>query len=431
MKLEAPTPKYLPALGSRLTEIGMLPHDWSVQRLGNVSTCVTGLTYSPADVAEYGTLVLRSSNIQDGRLAFSDCVFVQMALPDRVITREGDLLVCVRNGSRSLIGKSALIDSSAAGSAFGAFMSVLRSDDGPYLRQIFDTASLKRQIEQGMGATINQITNRDMDALLVPWPGSREERKRIGAALADADALIDSLEQLLTKKRQIKQGAMQELLTGKRRLPGFGEPWKNGTLGQSVVELIAGVSVNSDVLEGNVGVPSVVKTSAMKGGVFDPSECKPIVASDIARAVTQPRKDTLLISRMNTPDLVGEVGYVDRDYDWLYLPDRIWMTRTRSPDSVCVRWLGYLLSSAPYKRRIADTATGTSGSMKNIAKAALLNVMVAYPKIEEQVAIAQLLSDMDAGITVLESRLTKARAVKQSMAQTLLTGRIRLVEHDA
>jgi restriction endonuclease S subunit len=172
----------------------------------------------------------------------------------------------------------------------------------------------------------------------------------------------------------------------------------------------------------------VVKTSALKGGVFDPSECKPIVQADLARATTPLRRDTLLISRMNTPDLVGEVGYVDRAYDWLYLPDRIWMTHMRSPDCVCVRWLGYLLCSVPYKRLIGDTATGTSGSMKNIAKSALLGLPVRFPEVDEQRAIAAGLADIDAEISAIESRLTKARALKQAMAQALLTGLIRLVE---
>jgi restriction endonuclease S subunit len=99
----------------------------------------------------------------------------------------------------------------------------------------------------------------------------------------------------------------------------------------------------------------------------------------------------------------------------------------RSPGCVCVRWLGYLLSSASYKRRIGDVATGTSGSMKNIAKGALLDIPVSYPEVDEQTAIANVLSDMDADITALESRLAKARDLKQAMAQALLSGRIRLV----
>lgn len=101
---------------------------------------------------------------------------------------------------------------------------------------------------------------------------------------------------------------MQELLTGKRRLPGFSSPWIDGWLGQVIAELIAGVSVNSDIHDGSVGIPLVVKTSALKGGAFDASECKPIVPADLARAVTQPRKNTLLITRMNTPDWWVRLG---------------------------------------------------------------------------------------------------------------------------
>jgi len=257
------------------------------------------------------------------------------------------------------------------------------------------------------------------------------QQQQIAAALTDADALIDSLRKLLTKKRHIRRGSMEELLTGKRRLPGFSESWNEGTLGDVVAELAAGVSVNSDATEASVGVPSVVKTSAMKGGVFNPAECKPIIQTDLTRATTPLRKNTLLISRMNTPDLVGEVGYVDQDYDWLYLPDRIWMTRMRSSDCVCVRWLGFLLSSAQYKRRIGDAATGTSGSMKNIAKGALLGVPVSFPKVDEQRAIAQVLADMDVDIAAVECRLAKACAMKLAMAQALLTGRIRLVKPNA
>lgn len=273
---------------------------------------------------------------------------------------------------------------------------------------------------------IPHISPGDIRSFKVALPPTTTEQQQIGQALSDADALIDWLEQLLTKKRQIKQGAMQELLTGKRRLPGFEGAWTDGVLGDVVAELVAGVSVNSDPTESGAGVPSVVKTSALKGGVFDPSERKPIIQADLARATTPLRHDTLLISRMNTPDLVGEVGYVDRAYDWLYLPDRIWMTRMRSSDCVCVRWLGHLLSSAPYKRLIGDTATGTSGSMKNIAKSALLSLPLRFPEVDEQRAIAEGLADMDAEITALAARLTKARALKQAMAQALLTGRIRI-----
>ena len=146
--------------GYKRSDLGPIPEDWDAIPLAHISDCLIGLTYSPLDVRDFGTLVLRSSNIQGGRLAFDDCVYVEMEVPPRAITRKNDILICVRNGSRQLIGKCALIDESTAGSAFGAFMSVLRSESAKFLFFQFQSDILKRQINEVMGATINQITNR-------------------------------------------------------------------------------------------------------------------------------------------------------------------------------------------------------------------------------------------------------------------------------
>ncbi|MBS1132315.1 MAG: putative type restriction enzyme, partial [Proteobacteria bacterium] len=156
--------------GYKQTDLGSVPEDWDVIPIGQAAQCLIGLTYSPNDVRSFGTLVLRSSNVQNGCLAFDDNVYVEMELPARVITQEDDILICVRNGSRQLIGKCALIDETAAGSAFGAFMAVLRSKSSRFLFQQFQSHILKRQISDVMGATINQITNKDMAAFKVIWP---------------------------------------------------------------------------------------------------------------------------------------------------------------------------------------------------------------------------------------------------------------------
>lgn len=345
-----------------------------------------------------------------------------MALPDRVITREGDLLVCVRNGSRSLIGKAALIDSEAAGSAFGAFMSVLRSNDGPFLRQVFDTALLKRQIEQGMGATINQITNRDMDALLVPWPSSAEERRLIGSVLVEADAMIDSLEQLLTKKRQIKQGAMQELLTGKRRLPGFDRPWKASKLRQ-LGALLKGSGIRRDeALSGDlpcVRYGEIYTTHSDHIRNFS-SWISPEVAST---STLLRRGDLLFAGSGETKEEIGKcVAFLHNEPAYAG-GDIVILRPTVDADSM---FLGYLFNMPSVARQKASRGQGDA--VVHISANALGEIEVELPEVIEQAAIAQVLSDMDAEITALETRLTKARALKQAMAQALLTGRIRLVE---
>lgn len=204
--------------GYKQTELGEIPEDWEVTSLGDIGQCVLGLTYSPNDVADFGTLVLRSSNVQGNRLAFEDNVYVQMDLPERVIVKKGDILVCVRNGSRQLIGKCALIDAKAEGSAFGAFMSVFRTQSYGFIFYQFQSDIIQNQINEIMGATINQITNKDMGGFKIPLPKLEEEQTAIATILSEMDSDIQTLQQRLSKTRQIKQGMMQELLTGRIRL---------------------------------------------------------------------------------------------------------------------------------------------------------------------------------------------------------------------
>jgi len=191
--------------------------NWKVKQLGEIGEGIIGLTYSPNDVRKTGILVLRSSNVQNGQLSFKDNVFVEMNLPDRVIVKENDILICVRNGSKRLIGKCALIDKKAEGSAFGAFMTIYRSKYSRYVFYVFQSQYIQRQIDEVMGATINQITNKDLNSFEIPFP-KIEEQIRIAAILSDMDADIEQLEQKLSKYKMVKQGLMQELLTGKIRL---------------------------------------------------------------------------------------------------------------------------------------------------------------------------------------------------------------------
>lgn len=192
-----------------------------------------------------------------------------------------------------------------------------------------------------------------------------------------------------------------------------------------LTSLRAGVSVNSsEVAERGLGQPSVLKTSSVIGGRFLPEESKPIARRDLARARVNPLAGTIVISRMNTPELVGECGYVPADHPDLYLPDRLWLATARN--GVCARWLSYLLSSEDYRRRLRLLATGTSGSMKNISREALLGMEVAMPAVEEQEEIARVLADADELIASLGRVVEKKRAIKEGAMQRLLTGRQRL-----
>lgn len=190
---------------------------WEVKKLGEVGECIIGLTYSPDNVTTEGKLVLRSSNVKDNKLVYSDTVFVNVEVSEKLITRKGDILICVRNGSRNLIGKCAYIDGRGVGETFGAFMSVFRSNYNAYIFQVFQSNIIKKQIEEHLGATINQITNKSLNSFQIPFPTIKEQ-EFIVDVLSDMDAEIEHLETKLEKAKKVKQGMMQELLTGKIRL---------------------------------------------------------------------------------------------------------------------------------------------------------------------------------------------------------------------
>ncbi len=204
--------------GYKTTEYGRIPEDWDVKKLGDLGENLIGLTYSPNDVSEYGHLVLRSSNIQNNKLSFGNNVFVNMELPNRVIVKENDILICVRNGSKNLIGKCALIDKATEGCAFGAFMSVYRTQFAKYIFHQFQSIIIQKQIDQVMGATINQLTNKDLSTFKIPVPQNIHEQTAIANVLSDMDINLERAQMKLNKLKQQKQGMMQALLTGKIRL---------------------------------------------------------------------------------------------------------------------------------------------------------------------------------------------------------------------
>ena len=203
-----------------MTELGEIPEDWEVKSLGEIAETFTGLTYSPENVYEHGTLVLRSSNIKNEQLCFEDNVFVQMPIPERAFVKENDILICVRNGSKALIGKSVLIPKSAVGMAFGAFMTVLRSRsvNQNYLLYVWQSDFVQNQVTDNLGATINQITNADFKKFNVIISPNRQEQTAIANVLSSMDKEIETLNTKLEKYRNLKTAMMQQLLTGKIRL---------------------------------------------------------------------------------------------------------------------------------------------------------------------------------------------------------------------
>jgi type I restriction enzyme S subunit len=204
------------------------------------------------------------------------------------------------------------------------------------------------------------------------------------------------------------------------------EGWKKKSLAQIASHLDAGVSVNSGDRPASEGEFGVLKTSCVSNGTFSPEENK-VVLSDIElRRLCEPViGDSIIISRMNTPALVGANAYVDRDFPNLFLPDRLWQIKAgNQPD--CMRWLAYVLASKSGREKLSSFATGTSGSMKNISKTAVLEMELLVPPFAEQRRIAEILSTWDRAIAATEKLIASSQAQKKALMQQLLTGKKRL-----
>ena len=424
--------------GYKRTEVGVIPEEWECLPIADLAAPVAnaivggpfGSDLVSADYVHDGVPVIRGQNMGarylEGPFAYvteakANSLAANLARPgDVVFTQRGTLgqisLTPSEPFDRYLVSQSQMK------------VSLHRDRVTPnFLFSWFESNEGQQSITSSAIQTgVPHINLGILKSLMVPVPPVAEQRA-IATALSDVDSLLTQLDRLIAKKRDIKQAAMQQLLTGKTRLPGFDGAWRTGTVGDVVEALEAGVSVNSMDDPPTPGAPSVLKTSAVSAGRFLPEECKRITAADIPRARINPLANTILISRMNTPDLVGEVAYVPVDHPWLFLPDRLWMTRLKPGTRVDARWLAYLLSSRAYQQQIKAAATGTSGSMKNISKDSLLSIPVLFPEHEEQTAIATVLSDLDAELAALEARRDKTRALKQGVMQELLTGRTRLI----
>lgn len=185
--------------------------EWEEKRLGDVGESFIGLTYSPENVVKSGgTLVLRSSNIQNGRLAFEDNVYVSGDIPDSCKVKEDDILICARNGSRALIGKSALIAKEHKGFAFGAFMSVYRSDCNNFIFQLLQSPIFFRQVNEHLGATINQITSKSLNSFKFYFPANSEQ-KLIANFLSSVDDKISSVQVEIEQTQLFKKGLLQQM----------------------------------------------------------------------------------------------------------------------------------------------------------------------------------------------------------------------------
>lgn len=211
---------------------------WEQRKLGDMVEFFSGLTYSPDNVIKQpGTLVLRSSNVQNGEIVNADNVYVDNEVVNSDNVQVGDIAVVVRNGSRSLIGKHAAIKYPMKDTVIGAFMTGVRSDTPSFTNALLDTQQFETEIAKNLGATINQITTGNFKKMIFNFP-EIDERLRIGDFFNQLDNTIALHQRKLEKSKALKSAYLSEMFPAegerkpKRRFAGFTDDWEQRKLGE-------------------------------------------------------------------------------------------------------------------------------------------------------------------------------------------------------
>ena len=412
--------------GYKQTELGNIPEDWDVKPLDVLTSQIIDGTHLTPKYMEMGVPFLRVTDIQDTEIDFSKIKFISVEehnfLTRRCKPENGDLLLS-KNGT---IGIPKIVTWDWE---FSIFVSLAllkprkRLLNVNFLEQFFKSTYLNEQIQKrSKQGTVTNLHLEEIREFLIPVPPTLPEQEAIAEALSDADAFIESLETLLAKKRQVKQGAMSELLKPKKswtstNLGSIADPNKRwsftgGPFGSNLK--------SSDYTEDGI---RIIQLQNIGDGEFkDNYEVYTSTqkADELISCNIYPGE--IILSKMGDP--VARACIIpNRHSRYLMCSDGIRLAvDTKKFDTYFI----YTIINARDFRTKAENA-GTGSTRKRIGLTELRNLELFCPPLAEQTAIAEILSDMDAEIHAVEEKLSKARGVKVGMMSELLTGRTRLV----
>ncbi len=268
--------------------------------------------------------------------------------------------------------------------------------------------------------SLNASTIENVEMVMPPL----REQEVIAEALSDADAAIESLDALIVKKRDVKQATMQQLLTGRTRLPGFTADWKEVRLGDlgSTFGGLTGKS-SKDFADGNSSF--VTFMNVMSNVVLNNQGTEKVRIGNGERQSQLLEGDVIFNGSSETPEEVGFGSAVPNELSGLYLNSFCFGFRRKDTKSLDPKFFAYLTRSPLGRDIIRPMAQGST--RYNIAKTNLLNGRFPLPPLKEQEAIAEALSVMDEELKALTEQVSKMRMVKEGMMQDLLSGKVRLV----
>lgn len=393
--------------GYKQTEIGVIPENWSVKPLKEVAPLQRGfdLPYSSIKAGKYPVV------FSNGVGAFHSSYMVK-----------GPGVITGRSGT---IGKIHFVENNYWPHNTALWVTDFHGNDPLYVYYLFKTVPWNLY---NSGSGVPTLNRNDVHDYLVAVPSANEQTE-IATILADTDNLIDSLEKQLSKKKTIKQGAMQELLTGNKRLPGFSGEWQTFSFG-ALFDFIPNNAFTRAQMADSGKVKNIHYGDILtKYGAYvdGDSGAIPYITKEIDLARFAERcylqSGDIIIADTAEDEAVGKALEVINVDCPILAGQHTLLCRPKI--KFAEKFLGYYLNAACYHDQLIPYIVGTKVS--SVSKASVAQTKLVVPEYEEQQTIAEILSNMDAEIEALQQKLEKYRQLKQGMMQQLLTGKIRLV----
>jgi type I restriction enzyme S subunit len=410
-------------MGYKQTEVGVIPDDWEVKQLSEIVKPERLISYGIVQTGKFipnGVKCVRVVDIIDGNIEPEKMITTSLEISNsyqRTILQKNDLMIALRGK----IGEVAITENPLIGSNLtrGVALISLRDIYSPkFIQQQLKSSKSKSILESNLnGSALKELSISVLRKIPISFPPTKTEQTAIATALSDADALISSLEKLIAKKRNIKQGAMQKLLQPK-------EGWvvkKLGDLGKP----FGGLSGKSKVDFANGKFPYIPFMNIMSNPIIDVNyfDYVNIGSNEVQNQAL--KGDLFFNGSSETPEEVGMCSVLLEDIPNLYLNSFCFGYRLNKEYQTNGLYLSYYFRSSVGRKLFYSMAQGAT--RYNLSKGNFNKMYIPVPPPDEQIQIATILSDMDTEITALETKLEKYRKVKLGMMQNLLTGKIRLV----
>jgi type I restriction enzyme S subunit len=425
------------------SDVGLIPIDWEVKALGEL---VSSVEYgSSAKSSESGAVpVLRMGNLQSGKIDWDGLVYTSDLVEIAKYKLKKDDVLFNRTNTVDLVGKTSIYKGEYPAVFAGYLIRIHRIEhllDADFLNYTLNSYHSKKYSKFILSVAVSQanINGQKLKTYPIPTPPSKEEQTAIAKVLSDVDALITSLEKLIAKKRAIKTASMQQLLTGKKRLP----PFDQTHTGYKQTEL-GGIPEDWEVVDIESIASKVGSGKTPKGGstVYKNSG-RPLVRSqnvgwgklllDDVAYISEEVHETFLGSELRERDVllnitgasIGRCASANKELLGGNVNQHVCLIRV-DHKKVDSRIIASLILSSEGQRQIDSFQAGGNREGLNFTQVKALQFTLSDCK-EEQTAIADVLSDMDVEVEKLSQRLSKTQQFKQGMMQELLTGRTRLL----